>query len=75
MLNTSQGKNDLGRHGCATAGIEDAITRGMDAAEVLNAIMKNVYDADPVKFAEWRTARHVKRSNQANGETPHPPNR
>lgn len=48
----------------ATAGIENQIDNGMKAEKVLDAIMSNVYDTDPVTHAEWRTARHVKRANQ-----------
>ena len=45
----------------ATAGIDAEIEKGMNAAKILDSIMRNVYDNNPVKLAEWRTARHVKR--------------
>ena len=48
----------------ATAGIAQKIDEGMKAEIKLDAIMNNVYTNDPVKLAQWRTARHVKRANQ-----------
>jgi len=54
----------------ATAGIAQQIEEGMDAEQILDAIMNNVYKGiNPVKLAQWRTARHVRRANQ----TPTPP--
>jgi hypothetical protein len=47
----------------ATAGVDAEIERGMKAEIILDAIMENVYDDNPVKLAEWRSARHVRRSN------------
>lgn len=46
----------------ATAGIDEQIDNGMDAETFLDAIMKNVYADNPIKLAEWMTARHVKRA-------------
>ena len=54
----------------ATAGIDDEIERGMDAEEILDAILKNVYRSNPVKLAEWMSARHVKRSPKKSIPTP-----
>lgn len=48
----------------ATAEIEEAVETGMKAASILDAIMKNVYRNNPVKLAEWMSARHVKRLSQ-----------
>jgi len=48
----------------ATAGIAQKIDEGMKAEIKLDAIMNNVYRDNPVKLAQWRTARHVKRANQ-----------
>jgi hypothetical protein len=45
----------------ATAGIDQQIDRGMNAEIVLDAIMNNVYDDNPVKLAEWKSARHVRK--------------
>ena len=53
----------------ATAGVENAIETGMEAEKKLDAIMTNVYYDDPVKLAQWHTARHVKSASQ----TPTPP--
>ena len=44
----------------ATAGIDEQIEDGMTAEKILDSIMKNVYFDNPVKLAEWATARHVK---------------
>jgi hypothetical protein len=46
----------------ATAGIDDAVEKGLQAVEIINSIMHNVYDDDPLKLTEWNRARHVKRS-------------
>ena len=56
----------------ATAGIDAEIERGMKAEIILDAIMDNVYDDNPVKKAAWRSARHVRRinSNPKPTETP-----
>ena len=54
----------------ATAGIDQQIQLGMDAEIFLDALMFNVYTDDPVKYAAWKTARHVKRAPQ---HAPTPP--
>ena len=49
----------------ATAGIAQMIEEGMNAEIILDAIMFNVYNGtNPVKLAQWRTARHVQRAPQ-----------
>ena len=53
----------------ATAGVDEEIERGMDAEIILDSIMKNVYYNNPVKLAEWKSARHV-RSAKRTSETP-----
>lgn len=53
----------------ATAGIDEQIERGMNAEKILDSIMKNVYFDNPVKLAEWMSARHVKRSPKPKPET------
>jgi len=53
----------------ATAGIDEEIEKGMDAEVFLDNMMKNVYRNNPVKLAEWKSARHVRRRNS----TPTPP--
>lgn len=58
----------------ATAGVDATIDRGMSAAKILDAMMKNVYDDDPVKLAEWEQARHIKRAPKRNNNgTPNTP--
>lgn len=47
----------------ATAGVDAEIERGMRAEKILDAIMQNVYDENPVKYSEWKSARHVRRRN------------
>lgn len=62
----------------ATAGIDGRIERAMLAAKILDPIMHNVYFDDPVKIAEWTTARHVKKAPKSEkpakpaGETEEP---
>ncbi len=56
----------------ATAGIDDQIEDGMNAEKILDSIMHNVYFDNPVKLAEWRTARHVKKAPKRQ-EEPTPP--
>jgi len=54
-----------------TVGIAQKIEEGMKAESILDAIMNNVYNGtNPVKLAQWKTARHVRRANQP---TPPPP--
>ncbi len=48
----------------ATAGVDSEIERGMSAEIFLDAMMKNVYRDNPVKLAEWKSARHLKRSDR-----------
>ena len=48
----------------ATAGIDDEVQRGMDAEMFLDALMKIVYRNDAAKLGAWKSARHVRRSNQ-----------
>jgi hypothetical protein len=59
----------------ATAGVDAEIERGMNAEIILDSIMKNVYYDNPVKLAEWKSARHVrsaKRTKSETGGTPAP---
>lgn len=57
----------------ATAGIDDMIDDGMKAEKFLDAIMSNVYRDNPIKLAQWKTARHVRRANQTPPAPPTPP--
>jgi hypothetical protein len=54
----------------ATAGIDEQIELGMEAEKVLDAIMNNVYRNNPVKKAEWKTARHVRKRNTSPAPAP-----
>ena len=56
----------------ATAGIDQEIDEGMEAATIADAMMRNFYRDDPVTLAAWRTARHVKTVSSGGG-TPTPP--
>lgn len=56
----------------ATAGIEEQIEKGMNAEKFLDSIMHNIYFDNPVKLSQWKTARHVKKSPNRQGD-PTPP--
>ena len=56
----STGKQD--RSG-ATAGISDLIERGLVILKQLDAIMHNLYAANPQKLAAWLTASNIARSS------------
>ena len=56
----------------ATAGIDEAVENGMEAAVIADSIMRNVYEDDAVKLSEWAQARHVKRSPKRNIKPPEP---
>ncbi len=57
----------------ATAGIDAEIERGMTAEKILDSIMHNVYFDDPVKIAQWTTARHVKKAPKKKDGDDEPP--
>lgn len=50
-----------GAHVSATAGMGDAMERGMDTAQRLDAVIRNKYAADPAALAAWETARRIER--------------
>lgn len=52
----------------ASAGIDDEVDRGMDAAVFLDAMMKVVYRNNAAKLGEWKTARHVRRISRPKKE-------
>lgn len=52
----------------ATAGIDEQIEDGMKAEKILDSIMHNVYFDNPVKLAQWMSARHVKKAPKAKSE-------
>ena len=45
----------------ATAGIDSAIERGMNAVQRLDAIVRNKFHDNPAALAAWESARHVER--------------
>ena len=49
----------------ATAGIDEAIERGMKAEIFLDALIKIVYRNDAAKLGAWKSARHVRRSDRS----------
>ncbi len=56
----------------ATAGIDEQIEDGMNAEKILDSIMHNVYFDNPVKLAQWQSARHIKKAPKRQ-EEPIPP--
>jgi hypothetical protein len=56
----------------ATAAVDAAIERGMNAVRELDAIVRNVFRDDPATLAGWTSASHTERSPQhvANIATP-----
>lgn len=58
----------------ATAAIDEAIDRGMRAAQELNAIVQNKLRQDKPALAAWTSARHVERQSGSGGsKTGSPP--
>lgn len=55
----------------ATAAIDDAIDRGMQAAQELHAVVQNKLRDDKPALAAWTSARHVERRS-GKGEAPKP---
>jgi hypothetical protein len=53
----------------ATAAIDEAMEKGLNAAQELNAVVKNRLRDDRAALAEWTSARHVeRRSRKAKSE-------
>ena len=57
----------------ATAGFGPLIADALAKIKSLNAIMHNLYKANAVKLAAWRTASHVERQPKAKQTPPTPP--
>lgn len=61
----------------ATAGLGDAVERGVDKVRQLDAVVRNKFRDDPARMAEWETARHTERaprtSATAQPPAPNPP--
>jgi hypothetical protein len=51
----------------ATAAIDAAIERGMNAVRELDAIVRNIFRDDPATLAEWTSASHTERAARGNG--------
>ncbi|HEX8559687.1 MAG TPA: hypothetical protein VF668_16430 [Pyrinomonadaceae bacterium] len=60
-LERAMGQQDTGRgaHVSATATVESAAERGMNAVRRLDAIVRNKFRDDPAARAAWESARHV----------------
>lgn len=51
-----------GERVAATAAVDAAIERGMNAVRELDAIVRNTFRDDPATLAAWTSARHTERS-------------
>ena len=60
-LERAMGQQNTGRgaHVSATASVESAAERGMNAVRKLDAIVRNKFRDDPATLAAWESARHV----------------
>lgn len=78
-LERAIGSQNTGRgaHVTATASIDAAVERGMNAVRKLDAIVRNKFRNDPATLAAWESARHIERAGRAprrtNGEPAAPP--
>jgi hypothetical protein len=73
-LERAIGSQNTGRgaHVTATASIDAAIERGMNAVRKLDAVVRNKFRDDPATLAAWESARHIERAGRGprrtNGE-------
>ncbi|HEX8096384.1 MAG TPA: hypothetical protein VF507_00050, partial [Pyrinomonadaceae bacterium] len=58
----------------ATAAIDEAIERGMDLVDELDAVVLNVFRGDPATLAGWASASHTQRAPRRRPEEPAQPN-
>lgn len=60
-LERAMGGQNTGRdaHVSATASVESAAERGMNAVRRLDAIVRNKFRDDPATLAAWESARHI----------------
>ena len=60
-LERAMGQQNTGRgaHVSATASVETAAERGMNAVRKLDAIVRNKFRDDPATLAAWESARHI----------------
>lgn len=56
-------------HVSATASVETAAERGMNAVKRLDAIVRNKFRDDPATLAAWESARHVESASRARKRT------
>ena len=56
MSSQNTGRN---AHVSATASVEAAVERGMNAVRKLDAIVRNKFRDDPATLAAWESARHI----------------
>ncbi|MFN2596660.1 MAG: hypothetical protein ABR563_05660 [Pyrinomonadaceae bacterium] len=61
-----------GEHVAATAAIDTALERGVNAVRELDAIVRNLFRDDAGVLAEWTSASHTERAPRG-GNTPVPP--
>jgi hypothetical protein len=72
LINSKAQKTGAGV--AATAAIDDAIERGLNAVRELDAIVRNIFRDNPAVLAEWTSANHIERApRRANGEAPPAP--
>jgi hypothetical protein len=60
----------------ATAGLDDAVERGVNKVRQLDAVVRNKFRDDSARLAEWQSARHTERAPvaaQPPAPTPAPP--
>lgn len=62
-----------GERVAATAAIDAAIERGMNAVRALDAVVRNTFRDDPAALAEWTSASHVERQSHRASAPQTPP--
>src|SRR5205085_3701730 len=68
----NQRTQSKGSHVAATVAINEADERGMNCKLELDAIVRNIFHADPVTLAEWTSASHVVRPKHKRKAAPAP---
>lgn len=77
-LERAVGQQNTGRgaHVSATASVESAAERGMNAVRRLDAVVRNMFRDDAATLAAWESARHVESAGRtrrrSNGSAPDP---
>lgn len=62
-----------GERVAATAAIDSAVERGVNAVRELDAIVRNTFRQDPAALAEWTSASHTERAPRAAHAAPNAP--